>query len=361
MKKISMLITNLAGGGAERVNLDLAHEFKKLDHEVEFVLCEASGVFLKEAKSSFKIVDLDLKSLFKVPKKLAAYFDTAKPDAVIVSMWGLTAVAPIARLFSKHKPKLLLVEHNALINQYSRSPLRTKVFLKLSTMLSYRLADYVGGVSSGVVSDLAKLSCRPINKFEVLYNPIPLPVADEMSNTISLKWKGAKYKLLNVGSFKEQKNHELLIRAFYRFKLKSESVLVLLGEGKLEDDLKRLVEELGLVDRVIFSGFSKNPSPFYLEADLFVLSSIREGLPTVLIEALGHGLPIVSTDCPYGPNEILKNGKLGILVPVGDEVALADAMLQSLNKKHNTEKLIKRAKDFAPEVSAKRYLKLLDL
>jgi len=363
-KKISMLITNLAGGGAERVNLDLAYEFKKLGYEVEFVLLKLEGKFLLEAEENFDVFDLNMSSLFKLPQKLALYIDRAKPDAVIASMWGVTAFAPIAKLISKNKPKVLLVEHSSLISQFKNAKLRTKIFLKLSTFFSYRLADKVAGVSTGVANDIRKIARLPKQQnVNTLYNPIPCkqkPFPNVLSEVDKL-WSDNCFRVITVGRLIAAKDHSTLIRAFSLLKEKNNAQLIVLGEGDLEAPLQKLTEELGLQDNIVFQGFVSDPTPYYHTADLFVLSSAREGFGNVIVESLSCGTPVVSTDCEHGPAEILNNGEFGVLVPVGDEMALAEAMLQSLNKAHDTEKLINRAKDFSPEISAKRYLKLLDL
>jgi glycosyltransferase involved in cell wall biosynthesis len=136
---------------------------------------------------------------------------------------------------------------------------------------------------------------------------------------------------------------------------------MMLGQGEGETKLRSLAAELGISDRVIFAGFQADPSPFYAAADLFVLSSDLEGLPTVLIEALSFGLPVVSTDCPSGPAEILENGRWGRLVPVGDADALARAMGEALAAPVDREALKRRAADFSPEIAARKYLELLGL
>ena len=125
--------------------------------------------------------------------------------------------------------------------------------------------------------------------------------------------------------------------------------------------LRALARDLDVTDRVIFAGFQLDPTPFYETADLFVLSSNYEGFGNVIVEALSCGTPVVSTDCPSGPAEILENGRWGRLSPVGDTDALAKAMRASLEDDHDTAALKRRAADFAPEIAARKYLDLLDL
>ncbi|MFA0496401.1 glycosyltransferase [Vibrio sp. 10N.222.54.B11] len=358
---ITLLLPNLSGGGAERVNLDLAFEFKSLGYQVEFVLCNMNGVFLPEAATHFNVVDLNLTSIVQLPRRLAKYIDETKPDAVIASMWGVTAFTPFAKIMSRHKPTILLVEHNSLINQFKNSRKLLKIFLKISTSLSYRLSDQLGGVSLGVTQDmkiLANLRNKPV---EVLYNPIPSKLTAFGEEEFSKVWGDCSKRVLNVGSYKEQKNQKLLIKAFSMVCEELDAKLIILGEGGLDDELKTQIANLGLEKHVVLHNFVKDPSCFFQSADLFVLSSDREGFGNVIVEALSCGTPVVSTDCEHGPREILNNGEFGTLVPVGDAEALSAAIEESLSKTHDKQKLINRARDFAPEVSAKRYLEVLGL
>ena len=167
-------------------------------------------------------------------------------------------------------------------------------------------------------------------------------------------------RVLTVGSLKEQKNHPLLLRAFARIP-DPQARLMLVGMGECEVGLRALAGDLEIADRVIFAGFHPDPTPFYRTADLFVLSSDYEGLPTVLIESLSCGTPVVSTDCPSGPAEILEGGRYGRLVPVRDPAALAAAIQAALSETPDRGALQRRAGDFAPAIAAQRYLDLLGL
>jgi glycosyltransferase involved in cell wall biosynthesis len=122
-----------------------------------------------------------------------------------------------------------------------------------------------------------------------------------------------------------------------------------------------LIDELGLGARVILAGFFPNPAVCYETADLFVLSSEHEGFGNVLVESLSFGLPVISTDCPAGPAEILGHGRWGDLVPPGDAEALAVAMAAALARPVDREALKARAAQFTPEIAARRYLGLVGL
>ncbi len=149
------------------------------------------------------------------------------------------------------------------------------------------------------------------------------------------------------------------MRAFARVRQRRNVRLILLSEGKLEDELRATISGLGIEQDVDIHGFVSNPYAYMARADVFVLSSIFEGLPTVLIEALGCGCPVVSTDCPDGPREILEDGRWGQLVDVGDEEGLAAAILETLENPPDSDRLRRRAATFSVDNSVDSYLRTL--
>lgn len=360
---ISIVLPSLGGGGAERVSIDLGREFARQGHTVEFVLMSATGQFLPEVTREFSVVDLNTPQTRSVPLALSRYLQQKQPRALIANMWPLTTMAVVAHLLSRSKCQLLLVEHSVLSRQYASWGWLHNRLMRLSMMVSHRLARHVASVSAGAAADLAALAALPKQRVRVLHNPIPqrsVPSATDTAVAEAL-WACAKgQRLLAVGTFKTVKNHSLMLRAFAELTLPS-ARLMLLGKGPDEQMLRDLSTALGIHDRVIFAGFHADPSPFYATADLFVLSSDYEGLPTVMIEALSFGVPVVSTDCPAGPAEILENGRWGRLVPVRDCTALAQGMAQALSDPVDRDALKRRAQDFAPAIAAKRYLELLGL
>lgn len=359
-RAVSILLPDLRGGGAERVNLDLAHEFVRQGHRVEFVLMQARGDFLAEAQAAFSVVDLNCPRVRSLPRVLWRYLRQHCPDALLAGMWPLTVIAPLMRL-AGYRGQIVVSEHNTLSVQYGHLGRLHQVALRSSMAISYRLAHARIGVSSGVCDDIGALSGLRQTAFEVVHNPVfirPVP-GPQLRRTVDAMWAeppGAR--IVTVGSMKAQKNHSLLLRAFAQLK-RTNSALMFVGTGAGEADLRALADELGLTSQVIFAGFHPDPTPFYQTADLFVLSSDYEGFGNVIVEALGCGTPVISTDCPSGPAEILENGKYGCLVPVGDAQALADAMQQALTTPHDPAILKHRAADFAPAIAAKRYLEFL--
>lgn len=341
--------------------MELAQEFQRAGHAPEFVLMEARGELLAEAKSIFPVHDLGCARARQVPQSLARHIRSHRPDVLLAAMWPLTVIAPLAQRLSGHRCPVVVSEHNTLSVQYRPRGALHHAALRASMAVGYRLASHRVAVSAGVADDLARLSGLPRKAFTVVNNPVPPRhrLSPEALASAELLWptpRGAR--ILTVGSLKPQKNHSLLLRAFARLD-RPEAQLIIVGQGTCERQLRFLATELGIADRLVFSGFHTDPTPFYATADLFVLSSDYEGFGNVIVEALGQGLPVVSTDCLSGPAEILQDGRWGRLVQVGNAEALASAMDEALGATHDRNALRRRAADFAPEIAAQQYLQLL--
>ena len=360
---ISILLPDLRGGGAERISIDLAYEFTTAGHKVEFVLMQARGELLEEARQGFSVVDLATPRARALPLTLARYLRRRRPDALLAAMWPLTVIAPLAARLSGHRCKVLVSEHGILSAQYRDWGRAHGVALRASMAAGYRLAGHRVGVSSGVAADIATLSGMRRDAFDVVHNPVP-PRPEPSSRAIrdaEALWSSPSgARIVTVGSMKPVKNHELLLRAFARLD-RPETRLMFVGDGAGRDASLALAQELGIDKQVILAGFHPDPTPFYKTADLFVLSSDYEGFGNVIVEALACGTPVVSTDCPSGPGEILDGGRFGRLVPVGDTEAMAEAMLAALDAPVNRDALMHRAAAFLPEIAARKYLDLLDL
>ncbi len=358
--RIAILLPDLRGGGAERVNLELAREFTRFDHRVIFVLMRAQGELLAEIQADCDIVDLGAPRIRQAYRPLRRWLKTQKPDVLLAGIWPLTVLAVMAA--AGLGCRVVVSDHNVLSKQYERWGKLQNLFLRLSIRLAYPRAAARVGVSEGVARDIEALGSLRAGSVEVIHNPIP-PASDGTAEGIAhaeASWQPDKGKrILTVGSFKAVKNHPMLLRAFARLAEETDAQLILLGDGKMRSDLERLTIILGIADRVVMPGFVSDPSPYYRTADLFVLSSDIEGFGNVIVEALACGTPVVSTDCPSGPAEILDGGRYGALVPVGDETALVEAMRAELLAEHIPGRLRGRARDFAPEIAAARYLDLL--
>ncbi len=359
MALISIVLPNLRGGGAERLAIYLAKDWVARGFEVEFILLRHEGELLPVVPSSIRIINLDVERIKLSIWPLHRHLKRTQPDVVWVGMWPLTSAAVIAWLLSGRPGKIFLTDHNQLSISCVRELNISPNWLKFVMRFTYPFATGVMAVSKGVAKDMSRLSGFPLNKIKVIYNPAATGVSSERAPAElreRLWGKGFDFHVITVGTLKVQKNHALLLKAFARVAKKMNAKLTILGDGDLRPALEQQIDELGLGERVLLAGFFRDPYPWFRSADLFVLSSDWEGLPTVIIEALECGVPVVSTNCPSGPSEILENGLYGRLVPVGDADAMATAILDSLNEKHNRQALIARAKDFSLERISDQYL-----
>lgn len=359
-KRIAIFLPNLTGGGAERVALILAERLIAEGHDVDLVLAKAEGVLLGIVPSEARVIDLNARRLRHALSGYWRYLRRERPDAVQASLWPLTAVTIAAARMARSKARIVVSDHNRLSVQYGGS--RTSLAaLRILMRLLYPLAAVRVCVSDGVAEDLARLSGLAKDRFTVIHNPVPQPPEAPMQPDPEIErlWAGAGQRILTVGSLKPQKNQALLVQGLALLDKAFDARLMILGEGPLRAQLAQLASELGVADRVIMPGFATDPWPYYASADQFVLSSDYEGFGNVLVEAMAAGLPVVSTDCPSGPAEILDGGKYGRLVPVGDARALAVAIADSLANPADADKLKARARQFRPEIAVERYLAAL--
>lgn len=197
----------------------------------------------------------------------------------------------------------------------------------------------------------------------VIHNPVVTPkLFEQAKEPIDREWfkDGAPPVILGVGRLSLQKDFPTLIRAFTIVRKQLPARLMILGEGEERPQIEAMIKELGLASEVALPGFVSNPYAFMSRAAVFVLSSVYEGLPTVLIEAMAVGTPVVSTDCPSGPREILGFGKYGMLVPVRDFEALANAIVTTLSDQTDVEGLRQQAQKFSLENTVNGYLELIN-
>lgn len=362
--QIAIILPDLRFGGAERVNIYLANEFVKRGFAVDMVLMEAAGELMPLLDSRIRVVELGAARMRNLFVPLSRYIRDTRPVAVLANMWPLTAIAPLAaRWAGAGGAKIVLVEHNNWSAQSKKDGPFVGFFRKWSMRLFFPLAAASVGVSKGVARDVERYSGLADGSVRCVYNPVTglsKQRSTLASSALTDPWRtGNHKKIIAVGIFQAQKRFDRLLNAFSLMAESADARLLLLGDGPERPSLEALIAKLELQDRVSLPGFVDDPSAYCAEADLFVLSSDHEGLPTVLLEALEQGTPVVSTDCPSGPREILEDGKFGKLVPVGDVAALAKAMQEALVCPHDHDALKRRAGDFSVEKAADAYLDLL--
>ena len=284
---------------------------------------------------------------------VASYLEMEKPDCMLPQYSPMWATFLGRHMTGKHLP-IIPVVHSDVRHRGHRFRLRARYLLSE--------AAHLVGVSQGVSESLTTAVEVPREKVTTIYNPVITPdlraKAAEQPDHSWLRDDGTPV-ILAVGRLGKPKDYPTLIRAFARLTTHRACRLVILGEGPLRKEIEGLVENFKLSDRVSLPGWVQNPFAFMAHASLLVLSSTFEGLPSVLVEALACGCPCVSTDCPSGPAEILLNGDIGPLVPVGDDAALAEAMERVLDRPPDRHVLQRRAADFSADRAVAAYENLL--
>lgn len=332
--RAALFLPGLHGGGAERVTLNLARGLLEEGYQVDLVLARASGPYMDALPVGVRTVDLAARRTAGALGALSRYLREQQPDAMVSALNHANVIAVWAARLARYRRPVLVAEHNEL-HDVDFGNARGRALL-LAMRWAYPRATRIVVVSEGVkTSLLRRLPLRP-DGVQVIYNPVILPehaAAAREAPDHPFFADGGPPVILGIGRLTRQKNFPLLIRAFARLRRHRAARLVILGEGELRSELEHLVDQAGLSQDVSLPGFVKNPYAFLGAADVFALSSDWEGLPTVLIEALAAGCAVVATDCPSGPEEILQEGKLGQLVPMGDEAALAAAIEVALTNR----------------------------
>ncbi|MCM3727698.1 glycosyltransferase [Neobacillus cucumis] len=347
--KLAFLLPSFEEGGVEKVTINLAYGLRSMGYDVEFVVFKKQGAFLSEVEKEFTIHELKINRSSESIFKLVTYFKQNRPDFFISAKHYINTNVLIAKLLSRTKTKIIVSGHGMFFKRRGLLPFLMKV--------TYTKADAIVAVSNGVGKNISEITNISADKITVIHNPV---ISEEFIQTYQQTNAYVKpdgYKLiLSIGRLSPEKDYTTLIKAFHKVREHHPVKLMIVGEGPERDKLQETINELNLNEDVALPGFKKNPIGYLKAADLFVLSSLTEGLPTVLIESLYCKTPIVSTDCPSGPDEILCNGEYGKLTPVGDAGQLAEAIEHSLlQAETDVTRLRDRALDFTSEKATKKY------
>lgn len=358
-ERISIFVPSLEGGGAERVMVNLANGFAGKGFPVDVVLAKAVGPYLGELLPAVNVVDLGASRMIRSLPALVRYLREVRPAVLLSGLSHANALAILAQRLARMNTRVVISEHNSVATIRAQG---ARGMLMLTAMRClYPLADAVVCVSQGVADELRGLARLPKSRVHVIHNPVVSSLMkDLMQAPVQYPWiaNEALPLILAVGRLTAVKDFPTLLRAFAVLQQKRKARLVILGEGTERDKLQSLAESLGIAADVIMPGFVENPFAVMRKASVFVMSSRREGLPGALIEAMACGTPVVSTDCPSGPAEILENGRWGRLVSVGDHVALATAIEATLTERLHPD-VVLRARDFSVEQAVQHYLDVI--
>lgn len=321
----------LGQGGADKVTVTVLQKLNRAQFEPHIATLDGEGIWVPDLPADVVQHRLGVRRVRGMLLPLMHLIRRLKPDVVFSTASGTNVIAVAASRMSGVRPRIVISERNIILNGGMRPMIVAQWAMK---MLAYRFADTVTAVSGGVADDLSHKLRLPRDEIQVLFNPrIDQELLDQSKLPLDHKWLGkGNSTLVAAGRLVTWKGHDVLLKAFQLIvSQRPEARLVVLGEGEELERLRALAVKLGVDDCVDFHGFAKNPYMYFSRAAVFVLSSYNEGLCNVLIEAMACGAPVVSTDCPHGPAEIISPDADGFLVPVGDHLQLADRVLRLLN------------------------------
>lgn len=360
--RIAFFLPTLCGGGAERVIVNLAQAMADRGLPVDLIVAAAEGELLDQLPPKVRLVDLRASRVLRSLGPLTSYLRRERPRVVVSSMGHANLVALWAAKLARRATPVVVTVHNTMSQSTPQQGWLASRLWPLLLRTFYPWAACVVAVSRGAADDLARTCGLARERVRVVYNPVITPRMMELARqTLDHPWfaLGQLPVILGAGRLTRQKDFPTLIRAFAELQRRRAGRLMILGEGEERPRLEALAVELGLADDVALPGFQDNAMAYMAGSALFVLSSAWEGLPTVLIEALAVGTPVVSTDCPSGPREILQEGRLGALVPVGDAGALASAMIDALDRPPSAVPLDALA-PFTRDAAVDHYLRLIE-
>ena len=348
-KKIYFIIGKMTGGGAERVVAILLKNINREEFTPKLILLNKVGEYLKDIPKHVDIIDLKKRSpldFFRLLFVLRRIVKDEQPDILFSHLYynNILTVLSSLLLSIKHKPQIIVCEHNSHRGYLPHARLG---WLKtLLIQFTYRRADKVISVSKGIYDALVQDFKIDKEKLTIIYNPFDIKQIQKLSqNDVSLQYFEEHkdyYIIISIGRLERQKNYKFLLESFSL--IKDENIrLVILGQGSLRDELMKIVQEKGIEKKVDFIGFQENPFSWIAKADLFVLSSDWEGFGNVIVEAMCCGTPVISTDCPSGPNEIITHNQNGFLVPMNDKSALIRAILRMKEKPEMRESFCDQA------------------
>jgi glycosyltransferase involved in cell wall biosynthesis len=358
---VALFLPSLAGGGAERVFVELANEFAARGLRVDLVLASAEGPYIRDVSGSVRVVNLEAPRILRALPALVRYLRAERPSAILSALDHANVVAVLACRLAGGSTRCVISVRSVPTEVYRRADtLRSRILLRFMK-LTCRRADAIIANSHAVALDVSKLLAVPVSGIRVIQNPVNLARLEKESRApLAHEWlsDGAPAIVLGVGSLGPLKDFETLIRAFAIVRQSHACRLVILGEGPERKRLESVGRVIGVGNHVLMPGFVENPFAWMRRARVFVSSSVTEGFPNALVQALALGLPVVSTKSVGGSAELLEDGRWGALVPVGEPRAMAAAIGACLESRP-VEDVRRRAADFSHDRIANRFLEVL--
>lgn len=359
---ISLFLPSVHGGGAERAMLVFSEQLARRGAKVDLVLAKFEGPHVDRIPSGVRVIDLNSPRMLRAIPRLARYLARARPQALFSTITHANIAAVCASRWARVRCPVIIRQSNA-----PRAEKKDSLGRCISGHIipyAYQWASGIIAVSEGVRGELLELNKGLARLTKVIPTPV---LSDEVRRSGSEvpphPWllQDNIPVVLSAGRLEPHKGMLDLVRAFRQVRNARHARLVILGAGSERERLEAEVKRLSLAEDISMPGFFANPFSFMNRATVFALASHYEGLPNVLIQALAFGTPVVATDCKSGPSEILDNGRLGALVPVGDTNSLAAAILKSIDlpKQEIAQETVWQR--YGAELATTKYLELAGL
>lgn len=362
--RVWFLVSRWGGGGLERVQANLAEAMRKLGDDVELVAGRVeTGCHIHSG--SVGVLSLRATGAFSFVAGLLRMVRERRPRLIFTTSNDVACLVLLLKLLRLIGADVIVTQHLSLSapRRQARGLKRIKlevIRVFMATLLPF--ARSILAVSNGVAKDLRdelRLNC-PI---EVVHNPIITPLFHQLAKEpLSWPWENRSLPtIIWVGRLAPEKRLDVLVDAFALMQRSSPARLLIVGGGGMRESVCARIAALGIEDRCRLVGFVDNPLPLVRESQLLVLCSDYEGFGNVLVEAMACGTDVVATDCPYGPSEILEEGRLGRLVAVGDVQELAVAMSAVLSQGSGIPLAIlkARADAFSTDSAVERYRNII--
>ena len=364
--RVTVLASFSGAGGVERMLVNLLHGLTAQGRDVELLTIRTTSPHLDDLPAAVRRIALGARHSLGAVGVLARHLRAARPPVLLAAKDRAGRAAVLARrLAGVRTPIVLRLGTNLGAALAGRHPLARRLRMAAARR-SWRRIEHIVAVSAGVAADTADIAQYPRGRISVIHNPvITAQLYAQAALPCPHPWLTAAAQqtapvVLGAGRLERQKDFPTLLRAFAQLRAARPCRLVLLGDGAWRERLLAEAEALGVAADLDLPGFQANPYPFLANARLFALASAWEGSPNVLTEAMALGTPVVATDCPSGPREILADGRFGPLLPVGDAPALAAAMASVLDAPLPRTTLQDAVSRYRADTSAAAYAAVLD-
>ena len=360
--KICVVTPRYAVAGVPLAQLRFARALAAKGHDVDMLIGRFDWKYPFPDISDVNVVKLGTRRVRGMLIALWKYFRLAKPEVVFSAEDHLNAAVLLAAIFSGSKAKISCSSRVTPFDTYSTVILSKRWLLKQLMRCVMWRADALTCVSKDMVQQYRRVFNSPshIYVYNIVKDSESLGRSEEQ---IELPWFESRScpVLVAAGRLAPWKGFSDLIRAIEILSETKKVKLLILGDGPQREELQALIDDLGLSDSIMLYGYVDNPLKYFKRADVFVLSSLVEGLPNVLVEAMMCGCTPVSTNCPTGPAEVLQDGKYGYLVPVHDPVAMAAAIDEAVNNPIPKEVLAEAIRPFEESAVLNKHFEVLGL